>query len=114
VTATLLNEHGLPVPKFAVFSPFAYPAALQSFKEFPNPIVVKPRLSTSGGTGVTTGISSERDFHRAFAIARSYGKDVMIEEFVPGDNYRVLILSGRILNIVKRTRLPSSATGRVQ
>jgi D-alanine-D-alanine ligase-like ATP-grasp enzyme len=63
------------------------------------------RLSTSGGTGVTTRISSERDFHRAFAIAGSYGKDVMIEEFVPGDNYRVLILSGRILNIIKRNRL---------
>jgi cyanophycin synthetase len=105
VTATLLNEHELPVPKFAVFSPFAYPAALQSFKEFPKPVVVKPRLSTSGGTGVTTGISSEKDFHRAFAVAGSYGKDVMIEEFVPGDNYRVLVLSGRILSIIKRNRL---------
>ncbi len=104
-TATLLKEHGLPVPNFASFSPFAYPEALQFFREFPKPVVVKPRLSTSAGVGVTTGISSEKDFQRAFAIAGAYGKDIMIEEFVPGEDYRVLVLKGRILSIVKRNRL---------
>jgi glutamate--cysteine ligase len=105
LTATLLREHGLPVPNFAGVSPLAYSEALRFFREFPKPVVVKPQRSTSGGAGVTTGISSEKDFQRAFAIAGSYGKDVMIEEFVPGENYRVLVLSGRILSIVKRNRL---------
>ena len=58
LTATLLMEQGLPVPKFATFSPLAYGEALGVFAGMRKPVVVKPRKNTDHGRGVTTGITN--------------------------------------------------------
>ena len=103
LTSMLLEEHGLPVADYASFSIFDYDKALEAFKEMNKPIVVKPRTSTCHGQGVTTGIYTVRDFRRAFASAASFRKDVMVEEFIPGINYRFMVLNGVILSAFKRS-----------
>jgi D-alanine-D-alanine ligase-like ATP-grasp enzyme len=105
LTSLLLREAGIPVPECESFSPFETDRALSHFSSAKTKLVVKPQRSTSGGAGVTTEIEGRRDFLRAFALAASFGKEVLVEEFVPGMNFRFLVFQGKVLSIVYRDRL---------
>lgn len=71
------------------------------------PCVVKP-VSAIGGRGVTVGVRTLSEAEAAFAIARRYG-EVMVEAFVPGDDYRLMVIEGQFFRAVRRQ--PSSVTG---
>ena len=103
LTSTLLAERGLPVPRFAVFDVARYRDARRFFEALGRAVVVKPVRHTSGGAGVTLGIQTAAEFRPAFVRARAFGRDVMVEEQVDGENVRVTILGGRILGAVRRT-----------
>jgi cyanophycin synthetase len=103
LTSTILADNGFPVPEFATFSYKDYPSALDFFQRLPKPVVVKPQLSTAHSRGVTTGIITLRDFERAFALAAVYRRRVIVERFVTGQSYRILLLDGKVLSVVKRS-----------
>jgi cyanophycin synthetase len=64
--------------------------------------VVKPAKNTGAGQGVTTGIRSRPQLGSAVARAAAFGRELLIEEQVPGDNYRLLYLGGRLLDAIVR------------
>ena len=73
------------------------------------PCVVKP-FSSGGGKGVTAGIMTISDLESAFAFARKYTNEaVMVEAFVPGDDYRLMVISGQFFAAIRRE--PSSVIG---
>jgi D-alanine-D-alanine ligase-like ATP-grasp enzyme len=98
----LLGQRGLPVPRFQacrfddVRAGWAFVATLG------RPCVVKPARGTGGGTGITTRVSSRRALMSAMARAGGYCYDVIIEEQVPGDDYRLLYLDGELLDALER------------
>ena len=59
-----------------------------------------------GGRGVTTGITRSSQLARAAAAASVYGDELLIEEQVEGDNYRLLYLDGVLLDAFVR-KLPT-------
>jgi len=63
--------------------------------------VVKP-ANGGGGRGVTTGVSGTFDLLRAAANAAVFGTDLMVEQHVRGDVYRLLYLDGVLLDAVLR------------
>lgn len=67
------------------------------------PVVVKPR-GQDRQLGVTVGIEGESELAAAFARARKYGGDVLIEEMLAGENYRVIVIGGAIASAVERHR----------
>jgi len=102
LVSRLLAEEGIPVPRSCV-TRFDDPQAGWQFAAcLGRPCVVKPARGTGGGTGITTEITSRRALVSAMARAGAYCNDVVIEEHVPGDNYRLLYLDGDLVDAVER------------
>lgn len=109
LVSQILAKHDIPVPKNACFTLSTMDAACEYFTNMKKPAVVKPRRGTSGGTGITAGIHTLRQFKKAFYEAALHDSFVLIEEFVTGENIRLLILDDQLLSAVKR--IPAFVTG---
>ncbi len=106
LTHRLLSERGIPVPRHAVFSLDDLSPAIAFLGELGTDCVVKPANGTGGGRGITTGIRTVNQLCRAAAAAACYADELMIEQQITGDNYRLLYLDGQLLDAYVR-RLPS-------
>lgn len=109
LVSQILSKNDLPVPKSACFCLSTMDDACEYFTNMKKPAVVKPRRGTSGGTGITAGIHSLRQFRNAFYEATLYDSYVLVEEFVEGENIRLLILDNQLLSAVKR--IPAFVSG---
>ena len=109
LTASILREHGLPVPASQSFALRDHDRALACFHALEKPVVVKPTRGTSGGAGVTMDVATARAFRSAFARARAWSDEVLVEAQLPGENVRVTILEQQVLGAV--LRLPAHVVG---
>ena len=105
----LLHERGIPTPRFTEFSLPTIERAADFLHRSNRPCVVKPASGTGAGQGITTGITRRSQLVRAAAVAAAYGAKLLIERQVDGDNYRLLYLDGRLLDVVRRC--PPTVTG---
>jgi cyanophycin synthetase len=105
----LLAQEGMPIPRHVGFSLREIDKAVQFLEKIGSACVVKPADGTAGGSGVTTGIRTSAQLGRAAVSATDHGPDLLIEEQVAGDNYRLLYLDGVFLDAV--VRHPPSVTG---
>ncbi|MGB7161533.1 MAG: hypothetical protein WBD40_25970 [Tepidisphaeraceae bacterium] len=106
LTHRLLKAQGLSVPRHATFTLKDTSPAVRFMKELGGDCVVKPAGGTGGGRGVTTGIRTRFQLARAAAAAAVYADELMIEEQIAGDNYRLLYLDGKLIDAFVR-RLPA-------
>jgi hypothetical protein len=102
----LLKDEGIAVPRHAEFTIGEVAPAVAFLRSNDRDCVVKPAGGTGGGRGVTTGIRTLSHLARATAAAAVYGDELMIEEQLPGDNYRLLFLDGEMIDAFVR-RLPT-------
>jgi cyanophycin synthetase len=102
LTYHLLQEARLPVPRHLAFGLGTVDAAIGFLKAANGPCVVKPASGTGGGWGVTTGVRRVSELRRAAATARVYGPQIIVEEQIAGENYRLLFLDGKLLDAVAR------------
>ncbi|MFZ0392114.1 MAG: ATP-grasp domain-containing protein, partial [Calditrichia bacterium] len=105
----LLHENGIPVPFCQSFHVKELPEALTWFCRRNRTVVVKPRRGTSGGKGVTACISQTRDFIKAFYEAAMHDSFVLVEDYITGRNYRLLLVKDELLGAVER--IPPIVTG---
>jgi cyanophycin synthetase len=112
LTHQLLAGDGLPVPRYAEFTLATIERAIAFMESGPRECVVKPAKGTGGGRGVTTGIRRRSHLALAAAAAAVYGDDLLIEEQLPGDNYRLLFLDGALLDCFVRKPPTVVADGR--
>ena len=96
-----LADAGLPVLEHATFTADDARPALLFLAEAGCPCVLKPR-SASGGSGVTCGIRSTNDLRRAARFAGRFADTFLIERQLEGSVYRVLVLDGVALDVVRR------------
>ncbi len=98
LTKQLLLAAGVPVPTghIAANADAAWAAAQQ----LGLPVVVKPR-DGSQGKGVTVNIVSRAHFDIAFQAAAEYGA-VMVEQFLPGHDFRLLVVGDRLVAAARR------------
>jgi D-alanine-D-alanine ligase-like ATP-grasp enzyme len=66
------------------------------------PCVVKAAGGASGGEGTTAGVRTRADLSRARLKAGRAGGRILLERQVEGAVYRVLVLDGRLLDVVRR------------
>lgn len=99
---TLFKEQGFSVPEGRTFDWRDRSAGVQYALSLGCPCVVKPASFTSSGKGVTTHLTERSDIARAFRFAGLFAPRVLIEEFIPGDNYRLLIYKGKCLSVLRR------------
>jgi D-alanine-D-alanine ligase-like ATP-grasp enzyme len=105
----LLVEAGVTVPEHAEFRFGDQAPAREFMAGIGTPCVVKPAAGTGGGHGVTAGIASPDDLRRACTYAARATDRLLIERQAPGPVYRLLLLEGELLDVVRCT--PERLTG---
>jgi cyanophycin synthetase len=98
----ILSRAGIAVPRQIVINLGEIRKALNMLQSFGVPLVVKPSSNTGSGAGVSTGVTHVRQLYTAVAWARAFGPRIVIEEQIPGDCYRVLVMDGQVLDTVVR------------
>lgn len=99
----LLQQAGLPIPQHITCTINELDKAEQFLTHMNRPVVVKP-TEGGGGTGVTTGITRLHDLRKAIQKAATTSTQVLIEEQIEGDNYRLLYIDGELVDIIRRDR----------
>ena len=109
VTKKVLKEAGFRVPGGAEFS--SMEEAVKAYPRFAEQaFVIKPK-STNYGLGITIfkeGASLE-DYQAGLAIAFREDSSVLVEEFMPGTEYRFFVIDGEVQAIM--LRVPANVIG---
>lgn len=66
------------------------------------PLVVKP-IDGNHGRGITVGIQSYEEALVAFHAAKKVSNTIIIEKFIVGDDYRLLVINNKLVAAAKRT-----------
>ena len=110
VTKKVLSEKGFRVPEGYEVS--TLDDALLKFDYIKNkPIVVKPK-STNFGLGISIfkhGTDNIEDFSTAVLLALKEDKDILIEEFIEGTEYRFFVIEGETKAVL--LRVPANVIG---
>jgi cyanophycin synthetase len=99
LTKNLLKSVGIPVAEGVVVHTIE--EALREAEDIGYPVVIKP-LDGNQGKGVTVNIIGEEQFREAFAHAQKYGDEILLEEYIPGDDYRLLVVGNRLIAAAQR------------
>jgi predicted ATP-grasp superfamily ATP-dependent carboligase/alpha-beta hydrolase superfamily lysophospholipase len=97
----LLAAAQLPIPVHVEFDARHPGAALEFVRSAGGPCVVKPAAGTGGGYGTTAGIVSPAELLRARLHAAVGGERLLVERQVEGAVYRLLLLDGELLDVVR-------------
>lgn len=106
LTKKILDDNGITVPFGIVANSEA--DALIALENFGASVVVKP-LRGNQGKAVTINISSSSEVQRAYKTASQYGADVLIEEYIPGLEYRFCVVNGKM--VAAAERIPAYVIG---
>ncbi len=108
LTNQLLDSAGLPVPRAAVVT--TEDDAVAAARRLGFPCVVKP-LDGNHGRGVHLDLRSAEAVRAAFhgALGESRAGDVIVETYVVGNDYRCLVIGGKVAAIAER--VPASVIG---
>jgi cyanophycin synthetase len=101
VTRRLLASAGLPVPRGELV--LNEDDAVRAAIAIGFPVVTKP-LDGNHGRGVGLDLGSEEDVRTGFrrAVPESRRGQVVVEGFVSGSDYRVLVVGGRMVAVAER------------
>jgi cyanophycin synthetase len=105
-TKSILGFHGVPVPKGEACR--TWQGALEIAGDIGWPVVVKP-LDASHGRGIVTNIRDEEQLQLAFEEAKQFRSTIVVERFVDGADYRLLVIGGKL--VAAAMRVPANVTG---
>jgi cyanophycin synthetase len=99
LTKKLLAAAGVPVPTGRAVSDAedAWAAAL----EIGLPVVVKPQDGNQG-KGITVNISTREQLVAAYNTAITFRDDIMVERYLPGNDFRLLVVGDRLVAAARR------------
>lgn len=101
IVQRVLQDEGSPTPRCAKFSIQTLSKALH-FLDSQKICVVKPASGTGAGQGITTRVRTPRQLTQAAITATAFCSDLIAEEQIAGDNYRLLFLDGELIDAVRR------------
>ncbi|MFO7886459.1 MAG: cyanophycin synthetase [Desulfobacteraceae bacterium] len=96
---TYLKRAGIPVPGGRVVS--SGEDALFVFETLGTAVVVKPDVGNHGN-GSTINVTDPEQLKMAFHAAFAYHPDVIVEEYVKGGDFRLLVINGKFVAAAKR------------
>ena len=99
LTKMLLDAAGVPVPQGYVVSEVEQ--AWQTACKIGLPVVVKPRDGNQG-KGVAVNIETQAQLIAAFAVASDISSDVIVERYIPGHDYRMLVIGNQLIAAARR------------
>lgn len=99
LTKELLLTAGIPIPEGHVAN------TLEEVFEYAEllgyPVVVKPNNGNQG-KGVSVNLKNQEEIAAAFLIAKQYGEEILVERFIEGRHYRVLVINNQVVACAER------------
>jgi cyanophycin synthetase len=105
-TKNLLEAAEIPVPKGRICYDLEDLEA--AAKRIGYPLVTKP-VNGNHGKGATTNILNWEDLVVGFEAAKKYSRAIIVEKFITGHDFRVLVINSKFVAAAKRT--PAAVTG---
>lgn len=105
-TKNLLEAAEIPVPRGTVVRTEA--GLEEAVAKFGYPLVIKP-IDGNHGKGNTTNITTWEQAVKALEAAKQYGRSVIVEKFISGVDFRVLVINYKFVCAALRT--PASIIG---
>ena len=99
LTRKILHDSAIPVPRGLLIR--SEEEILRRFREFNQSVVVKP-CQGNQGKGVSLDLRTENEVLSAFRLAEAYDSKVIIEEYIKGNNYRLLVVGGKLVAAARR------------
>jgi cyanophycin synthetase len=99
LTKKLLDAAGVPVPQGrGVSDPDdAWAAAM----EIGLPVVIKPKDGNQG-KGVTVNVTTREQLDAGFKAASEFRDDILVERYLPGHDYRLLVVGDKLVAAARR------------
>jgi len=105
-TKNLLEAAEIPVPRGTVVRTEA--GLKEAVEKYGYPLVIKP-IDGNHGKGNTTNITTWEHATAALENARQYGRSVIVERFITGFDFRILVINSKFICAALRT--PAAVTG---
>ncbi|MBC7950099.1 MAG: cyanophycin synthetase [Chitinophagaceae bacterium] len=105
-TKLLLEAAEIPVPKGTVVR--TEEALDDAIEKFGYPLVIKP-IDGNHGKGNTTNITNREQALRAFEAAKDYSRNIIVEKYITGYDFRCLVINYKFICAALRT--PASVVG---
>ena len=105
-TKNLLEAAEVPVPKGVVIR--SESGLDDAIERLGYPLVIKP-IDGNHGKGNTTNIVNKDQALKAFEAATEYGRNVIVEKFITGYDFRALVVNYKFICAALRT--PAAVTG---
>ena len=99
LTKRLLDAAGVPVPNGREV--LSVEDAWLAMTEIDAPVVVKPKDGNQG-KGVTVNITTREQLNAAFAAAAAISEEVLVERFLPGSDFRLLVVGNKLVAAARR------------
>jgi cyanophycin synthetase len=99
-TKQILAKAYIPVPKGDVIE--TEEGLKQFIDEMGFPVVIKP-INGNHGRGVTTNILNWEQAVKAFQLAKTISEETIVERYIQGDDYRLLVINYKLVAVAKRT-----------
>lgn len=99
-TKYLLEQAEVPVPKGEIVRTEG--GLEDAVKYIGYPLVIKP-ISGNHGRGITTNLLNWEDTVEAFHAAKNVSRSVIVEKYVVGEDYRLLVIDFKLVAAAKRT-----------
>lgn len=106
LTKRLLAEMGIPVPRGAVVETLE--EALDEARRMGTPVVIKP-YNGRQGKGVSLNLRTPQEINTAFHLAKNYSDKLLVEEYVQGKHYRLVVVEGKL--VAAAQRIPTFVVG---
>ena len=99
LTKKLLHAAGVAVP-------YGRPVADEddawvAAQEVGLPVVVKPQDGNQG-KGISVNLTSEEQVRHAYRVAIEFRDDIMVERFLPGHDWRLLVIGDKLIAAARR------------
>jgi len=105
-TKSMLEAASIPIPKGIITS--MEEDVEGAVKKLGFPLVIKP-VNGNHGRGATINIKTLEQAIEGFQVAKKISRTVIIEKFVTGFDYRLLVINYKLVAAAKRT--PAAVTG---
>jgi cyanophycin synthetase len=99
-TKFLLEQAEVPVPKGEIVR--SEEGLIDAVRYVGFPLVTKP-VGGNHGRGITVNINNLEDALEGFRQAKEVSRQVIVERFITGEDYRILVIDNRLVAAAKRT-----------
>jgi cyanophycin synthetase len=99
-TKFLLEQAEIPVPKGDIIR--SEEGLENALKRIGYPLVIKP-INGNHGRGITANINDKESALIAFQAAKNVSRSVIVERYITGEDYRLLVINYKFVAAAKRT-----------